>query len=163
MLLVFVPRRLPVDMIMPVQDLTPQLRTRLSRVERAVGIFVSVATLLLLAGVGYYVYHTGQHKGWWTFKARYHTFVESGAGRAHPKAVARGDAHRGRHRRARGRRTHAARREPRAPDREEHSRVRGGRDGHRPSADARGARRRVGFGGTEVGCQYCERAGADGG
>src|SRR5580765_7357512 len=36
----------------PVQDLTPQLRTRLSRVERAVGIFVSVATLLLLAGFG---------------------------------------------------------------------------------------------------------------
>lgn len=65
---------------MPVQDLTPQLRTRLSRVERAVGIFVSVATLLLLAGFAYYVYKTGQRKGWWTFKARYHTFVDSGAG-----------------------------------------------------------------------------------
>ncbi len=65
---------------MPVQDLTPQLRTRLSRVERAVGVFVSVATLLLLAGFGYYVYHTGERKGWWTFKARYHTFVDSGAG-----------------------------------------------------------------------------------
>jgi ABC-type transporter Mla subunit MlaD len=64
----------------PVQDLTPQLRTRLSRVERVVGVFVSVATLLLLAGFAYYVYHTGQRKGWWTFKARYHTFVESGAG-----------------------------------------------------------------------------------
>jgi hypothetical protein len=33
-----------------VQDLTPQLRTRLSRVERVVGVFVSLATLLLLAG-----------------------------------------------------------------------------------------------------------------
>ena len=64
----------------PVQDLTPQLRTRLSRVERAVGIFVTVATLLLLAGFGYYVYHTGERKGWWKFKARFHTFVESGAG-----------------------------------------------------------------------------------
>lgn len=63
-----------------VQDLTPQLRTRLSRVERVVGIFVSVATLLLLAGFAYYVYRTGERKGWWTFKARYHTFVESGAG-----------------------------------------------------------------------------------
>jgi hypothetical protein len=63
-----------------VQDLTPQLRTRLSRVERVVGVFVSVATLLLLAGFAYYVYHTGQRKGWWTFKARYHTFVESGSG-----------------------------------------------------------------------------------
>ena len=65
---------------MPVQDLTPQLRTRLSRVERVVGIFVSLATLLLLAGFGYYVYHTGARKGWWTFKAKYHTFVDSGAG-----------------------------------------------------------------------------------
>ncbi len=65
---------------MPVQDLTPQLRTRLSRVERAVGVFVSVATLLLLAGFAYYVYHAGERKGWWKFKARYHTFVDSGAG-----------------------------------------------------------------------------------
>src|SRR5688572_10673157 len=64
----------------PVQDLTPQLRTRLSRVERVVGVFVSLATLLLLAGFAYYVYHTGLRKGWWTFKARYHTFFESGAG-----------------------------------------------------------------------------------
>ena len=65
---------------MPVQDLTPQLRTRLSRVERVVGVFVTVATLLLLAGFGYYVYHTGVRKGWWTFKARYYTEVDSGAG-----------------------------------------------------------------------------------
>lgn len=65
---------------MPVQDLTPQLRTRLSRVERVVGVFVTVATLLLLAGFGYYVYHTGLRKGWWTFKARYYTEVDSGAG-----------------------------------------------------------------------------------
>jgi len=65
---------------MPVQDLTPQLRTRLSRVERVVGLFVSLATLLLLAGFAYYVYHTGARKGWWKFKARYNTFVESGAG-----------------------------------------------------------------------------------
>lgn len=65
---------------MPVQDLTPQLRTRLSRVERVVGVFVSLATLLLLVGFGYYVYHTGARKGWWTFKAKYHTFVDSGAG-----------------------------------------------------------------------------------
>jgi hypothetical protein len=49
-------------------------------VERVVGVFVSLATLLLLAGFGYYVYHTGVRKGWWTFKAKYHTFVDSGAG-----------------------------------------------------------------------------------
>lgn len=65
---------------MPVQDLTPQLRTRLSRVERVVGLFVSIASLLLIAGFGYYVYHTGERKGWWTFKAKYHTFLDSAAG-----------------------------------------------------------------------------------
>lgn len=65
---------------MPVQDLTPQLRTRLGRVERAVGWFVMLATLLLLAGFGYYVYHTAQRKGWFLRKLRYHTFSQSAAG-----------------------------------------------------------------------------------
>ena len=40
---------------MPVQDLTPQLRTRLSRLERWVGIFVTLATLLVLVGLGFYI------------------------------------------------------------------------------------------------------------
>src|SRR5260221_13381515 len=65
---------------MPVQDLTPQLRTRLSRVERAVGWFVIVATILLLAGFAYYLYHTAERKGWFLSKLRYHTFVQSAAG-----------------------------------------------------------------------------------
>ena len=65
---------------MAVQDLTPQLRTRLGRVERAVGIFVTLATLLLIAGFGYYIYNTAQRKGWFVLKLPYHTFVESGAG-----------------------------------------------------------------------------------
>ena len=65
---------------MAVQDLTPQLRTRLSRVERVVGVFVSIATLLLLAGFGYYIYHTGMQKGWWQFKAPYHTFLQTASG-----------------------------------------------------------------------------------
>jgi hypothetical protein len=65
---------------MPVQDLTPQLRTRLSRVERAVGWFVILATILLLAGFGYYVYHTAERKGWFLTKLRYFTYVESASG-----------------------------------------------------------------------------------
>lgn len=44
------------------------------------GVFVTVATLLLLAGFGYYIYHTGEVKGWWDFKARYWTEIDSGAG-----------------------------------------------------------------------------------
>jgi ABC-type transporter Mla subunit MlaD len=65
---------------MPVQDLTPQLRTRLNRLEKLVGIFVTVATLLLLTGLAYYVYHTAQRKGWFLSKAPYFVYLRSGAG-----------------------------------------------------------------------------------
>ena len=65
---------------MPLQDLTPQLRTRLSRMERAVGWFVFLATALLLFGFGYYVYHTAERKGWFVIKARFHTYVKSSSG-----------------------------------------------------------------------------------
>src|SRR5215471_53711 len=65
---------------MSLQDLTPQLRTRLSRMERAVGWFVILATLLLAAGFAYYVYHTAERKGWFLRKITYQTCVSSGAG-----------------------------------------------------------------------------------
>ena len=65
---------------MALQDLTPQLRTRLSRMERAVGWFVFLATALLLFGFGYYIYHTAERKGWFKIKAPFHTYVQSSAG-----------------------------------------------------------------------------------
>jgi len=65
---------------MALQDLTPQLRTRLSRMERAVGWFVFLATVLLLFGFGYYIYHTAERKGWFVIKAPFHTYVQSSAG-----------------------------------------------------------------------------------
>jgi len=65
---------------MALQDLTPQLRTRLSRMERAVGWFVFMATALLLFGFGYYIYHTAERKGWFVIKAPFHTFVQSSSG-----------------------------------------------------------------------------------
>ncbi|MGI8966561.1 MAG: MlaD family protein, partial [Limisphaerales bacterium] len=65
---------------MALQDLTPQLRTRLGRVERIVGLFVTIATLLLLAGLAYYIYHTGKRHGWFVTKAPYFTYVDSAAG-----------------------------------------------------------------------------------
>ena len=65
---------------MALQDLTPQLRTRLSRMERAVGWFVFLATGLLLFGFGYYIYHTAERKGWFKIKARFHTYVQSSTG-----------------------------------------------------------------------------------
>jgi ABC-type transporter Mla subunit MlaD len=65
---------------MPLQDLTPQLRTRLNRMERAVGWFVFLATTLLLFGFGYYIYHTAERKGWFKIKAPFHIYVKSSEG-----------------------------------------------------------------------------------
>ncbi len=65
---------------MPLQDLTPQLRTRLSRVERGVGWFVFLATALLLFGFGYYLYHVAGQRGWFITKAKFHIYVDSSAG-----------------------------------------------------------------------------------
>jgi ABC-type transporter Mla subunit MlaD len=65
---------------MALQDLTPQLRTRLSRLERVVGLFVLVASVLLLAGLGFYIYQTAHRKGWFLRKLPYFTFARSAAG-----------------------------------------------------------------------------------
>ena len=65
---------------MPLQDLTPQLRTRLNKMERAVGWFVFLATALLLFGFGYYIYHTAERKGWFKIKAPFFVFVQSSSG-----------------------------------------------------------------------------------
>jgi ABC-type transporter Mla subunit MlaD len=65
---------------MALQDLTPQLRTRLTKMDRAVGWFVFLATVLLLFGFGYYLYHAAQRKGWFLVKARFYTYVKSAAG-----------------------------------------------------------------------------------
>lgn len=65
---------------MPLQDLTPQLRTRLSRVERAVGWFITIAVIALFAALGYYIYHRAQVKGWFLTKVNYRTSLNNAAG-----------------------------------------------------------------------------------
>ncbi|HXG48239.1 MAG TPA: MlaD family protein [Methylomirabilota bacterium] len=65
---------------MPLQDLTPQLRTRLSRLERLVGWFVAVATFGFLAALAYYVYVVAERRGTFLRKLPYFTFVENAAG-----------------------------------------------------------------------------------
>jgi ABC-type transporter Mla subunit MlaD len=65
---------------MALHDLTPQLRTRLSRMERAVGWFVILATALLAFGFAYYVYNTAERKGWFKTKAPYFTFTDRATG-----------------------------------------------------------------------------------
>jgi ABC-type transporter Mla subunit MlaD len=65
---------------MALQDLTPQLRTRLSRMERAVGWFVMLAVGLLVFGFVYYLYTTAERKGWFKTKAPYFTFADRATG-----------------------------------------------------------------------------------
>ena len=65
---------------MPLQDLTPQLRTRLSRMERGVGWFVFLATLLLLVGFGYYLYNLASQRGWFVTNARFHIYISTSTG-----------------------------------------------------------------------------------
>jgi ABC-type transporter Mla subunit MlaD len=65
---------------MALQDLTPQLRTRLSRMERAVGWFVILAVGMLVFGFVYYVYSTAKRKGWFLTKAPYFTFTDRATG-----------------------------------------------------------------------------------
>jgi hypothetical protein len=65
---------------MAIQDLTPQLRTRLRRVEKIVGFFVLLAIIGLLAGFAFYLYQTALRKGWLIEKCPYFTFVDSGEG-----------------------------------------------------------------------------------
>jgi ABC-type transporter Mla subunit MlaD len=65
---------------MALQDLTPQLRTRLSRMERVVGWFVFLATALLLFGFGYYIYHQAERNGWFKIKAPFFTYIQSSTG-----------------------------------------------------------------------------------
>jgi len=65
---------------MALQDLTPQLRTRLSRMERAVGWFVLLALGLLVFGFIYYIYATAERKGWFKTKAPYFTFTLNATG-----------------------------------------------------------------------------------
>jgi ABC-type transporter Mla subunit MlaD len=65
---------------MALQDLTPQLRTRLNRMERAVGWFVLVALALMIFGFAYYLHNTATRRGWFLQKITYQTGVSSGAG-----------------------------------------------------------------------------------
>jgi ABC-type transporter Mla subunit MlaD len=65
---------------MALQDLTPQLRTRLGRLERVVALFVGIAVLLLLSGLILFFYRQGKERGWFKRKLPYYTFVRTGSG-----------------------------------------------------------------------------------
>ena len=52
----------------------------MGRLERVVGLFVTLAALLMLGGLAFYIYQTAQRKGWFKLKLPYYTFVGSAAG-----------------------------------------------------------------------------------
>jgi ABC-type transporter Mla subunit MlaD len=65
---------------MALQDLTPQLRTRLNRMERAAGWFVLLAAVLMAVGLVYYLKVMAERKGWFQQKIPFMSSVTSGAG-----------------------------------------------------------------------------------
>lgn len=65
---------------MALQDLTPQLRTRLGRVERVVGLFVFVAVIAMLSGLAFYVKHQLKVRGYGLKRMPYYTYVSDSSG-----------------------------------------------------------------------------------
>lgn len=62
------------------QDLTPQLRTRLTRLERIVGAFVLLAIGLLVVGFLVYLSYVRESRGWFGSRVRYFTLAMSADG-----------------------------------------------------------------------------------
>lgn len=65
---------------MALQDLTPQLRTRLGRVERVVGFFVFLAVVFMLAGMAFYIRHQLLKRGYGLKRIPYYTYVSDSTG-----------------------------------------------------------------------------------
>ena len=65
---------------MALQDLTPQLRTRLRKVEWMVVLFLGGTTLLMLASLGWFIFRTGEARGWWVDEVPYYTYVADATG-----------------------------------------------------------------------------------
>lgn len=65
---------------MALQDLTPQLRTRMTRVERLVGLFVVFAVLLMAGVFAYYLRDTGKRRGWFVNKVPYYCYTTDATG-----------------------------------------------------------------------------------
>jgi ABC-type transporter Mla subunit MlaD len=65
---------------MALQDLTPELRTRMSRVERLVGLFVFLAAVLMVLGFAYYLRETGRERGWFRNKIPYYCYTKEATG-----------------------------------------------------------------------------------
>lgn len=59
------------------QDLTPQIRTRLRRVEWLVLAFLIGTGLLFLSALGWWIKTTGDARGWFVIEVPYYTYLEN--------------------------------------------------------------------------------------
>lgn len=65
---------------MGLQDLTPQLRTRLSKVEWYVGLFLGVTGLLMVIGFALFLRRTAEARGWFVVEVPYFTYLQDASG-----------------------------------------------------------------------------------
>ena len=65
---------------MALQDLTPQLRTRLHKVEWLVMLFLVGAVAVAVALFAWFIRTTGEARGWWVTEVPYYTFVPQATG-----------------------------------------------------------------------------------
>ncbi len=65
---------------MALQDLTPQLRTRLNRVEWYVGLFLGLTALLILGAFAFFLKHTADARGWFVTEVPYYTYLPNADG-----------------------------------------------------------------------------------
>ncbi len=65
---------------MALQDLTPQLRTRLSKVEWFVGLFLGITALLMLAGFASFLRKAADARGWLVTEVPYYTYLSEASG-----------------------------------------------------------------------------------
>jgi MlaD protein len=65
---------------MALQDLTPQLRTRLRKVEWFVVLFLGGTFVLMLASLAWFIKKTGDARGWWVTEVPYYTYLPDASG-----------------------------------------------------------------------------------
>jgi ABC-type transporter Mla subunit MlaD len=65
---------------MALRDLTPQMRTRMNHVERAVGLLVVGAASILFLALGLYIRQAAIRHGWFLEKIPYYIYVQNATG-----------------------------------------------------------------------------------
>ncbi len=65
---------------MALQDLPPQLRTRLRKVEWFVVLFLGGTLVLMAVSLAWFIKKTGDARGWWVTEVPYYTYLRDASG-----------------------------------------------------------------------------------